>query len=163
VSPILMLPGGGPWFAETIDWRSSDPHAVLKIGIPKARFRGPSARGHSWTIGQLYGVVATGLINVEHIFRGFRRPMCVDDDMSADQQKLAFIWTPRHDAKMSADGMSIERVAAPPKCAFFVHVSPNDHLDAYPEIFGWAEHWGLGGLIPISLHRSIPDSYWGSN
>ena len=74
--------------------------------------------------------------------------MCVDDDMSADQQKLAFIWTPRHDAKMSADGMSVERVAAPPNSAFFVHVSPNDHLNAYPEIFGWAEHWGWVDLSP---------------
>lgn len=148
MSQVMMAPGGEPWFAETIDWRSTDPNAVLKIGVPKAAIARRAGRGQTWALGQMYGVLATGLINVEHIFEGLRRPMCVENNMSADETKLTFVWTPRHDAKMSADGMAFERVAAPPQSVFFVHVSPNTQLTEFPEIFGWAEHWGWVDLSP---------------
>ena len=148
MSSIMKVPGGGPWYAETIDWRSSDPHAILKIGVPKAAIARRAGHGQTWALGQLYGVVATGLINVQHVFQGFRRRMCVEDDMAADELKLAFIWTPRHDARMNEDGMDFLRVAAPPGAAFFVHVSPNTQLTEFPEIFGWAEHWGWVDLSP---------------
>lgn len=155
MSRILMTPEGRPWFAETIDWRSSDPHAVLNIGVPKSAIAKRAGRGQTWALGQMHGVLATGLINTEHIFEGFRRPMFVEDDMSADARKLAFVWTPSHDARMTPDGHGLERVAAPPNCAFFVHVSPNDQLVEFPEIFGWAEHWGWVDLSPA---RSPPSS-----
>jgi hypothetical protein len=150
VSEVLKAPGTSrPWYAETIDWRSSDPHAVLKIGIPRTALRKQAERGQAWSLGQMYGVLQTGLINVEHIFQGLRRRMCVEDDMTADAGMYAFIWTPRHDARMTEDGTDYERVAAPPNAAFFVHVSPNRQLIDFPEIFGWAERWGWVDLSPL--------------
>jgi hypothetical protein len=57
---------------------------------------------------------------------------------------------------MTADGMSIERLAAPPNCAFFVHVSPNAQATDFPDIFGWAEHWGWVDLSPPSSPSPSP-------
>ena len=141
MSDILTRFEGGPGFAETIDWRSSDPHAVLNIGINKQAISNRLERGQTWAVGQLYGVLQTGIIGVEHVFQGFRRPMCVQENMNADADKLALTWKARHDACMQPDGLGYNRVPPEPDTVFFVHMSPNQD-PAYPEIFGWAEHWG---------------------
>jgi hypothetical protein len=137
-----MRPEGGSWHAETIDWRSSDPHTILRIGVSKKAIENRCQRGQSWALGQMYGVLQPGLIFVEHIFQGFRRPMCVSEDMNADAEKLAFTWKARHDAQMTRGGTDFVRVPPEPGTVFFVHVSRNAKSGTDGDIFGWAEHWG---------------------
>lgn len=152
----LKTSDGSNWFAETINWSSLDPNSVLKIGVSKASIQAHADRGLTWAIGQLYGVVATGIISAEHIFQGLRRPMSVNGDGAADQRKYVFTWSAHRDAQMSREG-ELTYHAAPLNSVFFVIVSPNGNQIRHPEIFGWAERWGW--LDAHSALRGAPIDY----
>jgi hypothetical protein len=141
LSSILKNADGSTWYVETINWESSDPHSIRKLGLSKDSISFRAERGLTWALGQLYGVMATGIISVEHIFQGLRRPMSVNGDASADGSKLVFTWAAKRDAKMTVDG-GLEFCGAPIKRVFFVIVSPNLMPDRYPDIYGWVERWG---------------------
>lgn len=138
---VLKKPDGSDWYAETINWMDSDPHSTLRIGVSKERFLDRVRRGLTWEIGQMYGVMETGIILVEHVFQGLGRPMTVNGDPDADQSRLVFTWAAHRDAEIDRDG-SLTFHAAPMKSVFFVIVSPNTELVAHPGIYGWAERWG---------------------
>ncbi len=138
---VLKTANGSDWFAETVNWESSDPHSIRKIGVSKSAIQHRADRGQSWELGQLYGVLATGIISATHIFQGLRRPMSVNGDMEADKSKLIFTWVAHRDAQLSREGQ-ISYCAAPLGAVFFVIVSPNLMIDRYPDIYGWAERWG---------------------
>jgi hypothetical protein len=140
---VLKSLGGEAWYAEAPDWRSDDPHAVLRIGVSKHAISNKSKRGQTWALGQLYGVLLTGLISTTHIFGGLRRSMCIGDDMEADNKKLTFTWPARHDARLVENSgvWEISRIAAEVKTVFAVNVSLNSRESEFPNIYGWAEHW----------------------
>lgn len=140
-SSVLMDAGGGVWCAEAVDYRSVDPHAVLKLGISKNAILNRARRGQTWALGQLYGVVAPGLIMTDHIFQGLRRPMSVNGDSQADEAKLVFTWAARQDAQMTREG-ELRFVAAPIETVFFTIASPNGDRNQHPDIFAWIENWG---------------------
>jgi hypothetical protein len=149
VGPVLKSVDGANWFAETVNWDSTNPQDVRKIGVAKASIAHNAARGQTWAIGQLYGVLATGLISVQHVFEGLRRPMSVNGDMAADEKKLVLTWAAQRDAQISREGL-LTFCAAPLDTVFFVIVSPNTMADRFPEMFGWAERWGW-----IDRHQSL--------
>lgn len=158
---ILKSADGGNWVAETIDFRSSDPHAILNLGISKSAITNRAQRGLSWSLGQLYGVVATGLINVEHIFQGLRRRLSVNGDGDADEKKYVFTWSAKRDARLGDDGV-LKFFPAPlddhgRERVFFVIVSPNVQSEKFPDIFGWIEWWGW--LPSHAAMRGAPVDY----
>jgi hypothetical protein len=67
--------------------------------------------------------------------------MCVGENEDADREKLVFTWKARRDAYMTAEG-ELHYRAAEVDTVFFVLVTPNGRLSEFPDIFGWAEHWG---------------------
>ena len=145
----LQKSDGSVWSIETIDWDSPDPHSTRKIGVSKVSVAQRAQRGQSWALGQLYGVASPGLINVNHIFQGLRRPMSVNGDKEADRRKLVFTWRANRDARITREGELVYG-GIPVGTVFFVLVSPNDMPDRFPEIFGWAEQWGW-----LDKHQSV--------
>lgn len=138
---VLKTPDGSDWYAETVNWMDSDPNSTLRIGVNKERFLDRARRGLTWEIGQMYGVLQTGMIFVEHVFQGLRRPMTVNGDSDADRSRLIFTWAAHRDAEITRSG-ALTFHAAPLKSVFFVIVAPNREPSAHPEIYGWAERWG---------------------
>jgi hypothetical protein len=135
---------GKLWISEARDWRSSDPNAVLQIGVDKSELSSLAQQGLSWKLGQLYGIVSTGLISAQHVFEGAKRRMYVENDADADQKMLFFTWRALRDAKykVPADhNEPLEFVNPPVSSVFFVMVSPNGQSQ-HTEVFGWARHWG---------------------
>lgn len=138
---LLVQPGGSIWTATAINWTGgSDP---LKIGITPEAIKARASRGLRHVIGQMYGIVGTGLIHAQHVFQGLKRDMLVGDDDNAAQKKLAVTWATNRDAVYAGDksGGRLEYMDAPENRVFAVYVSPNEMLEEFPDIFGWAEHW----------------------
>jgi hypothetical protein len=69
--------------------------------------------------------------------------MLVRGDSHADVNKLAVTWAATRDARFvgAPEDGRLEYLEAPANRVFGVYVSLNKMLDAYPSIFGWAEHW----------------------
>jgi len=69
--------------------------------------------------------------------------MYVRGDQRADLKKLAITWTQGRDASWVGDPFEgrPEYRPAPENRVFAVYVSPNEMLQDFPSIFGWAEHW----------------------
>ncbi|WP_223478394.1 hypothetical protein [Oricola indica] len=140
---FLSQPGGNIWAAEAPDWTNSE-REVLKIGITGEAIEArASARGQTWQVGQMYGVVGTGMIFTQHVFRGLKRDMFVGDDRKADRSKYAVSWAAPNDVRFAEDaqGGYLEYYPAPEGCIFVVYISINRMLVEFPDIFGWAEHW----------------------
>ena len=91
-------PAGTIWVAEAIDWTGNAASDHLKIGFTPQSIKDRAERGQRTKIGQMYGVVGTGMIMAEHVFKGLRRGMLVGDDSSADKKKLAVTWSATRDA-----------------------------------------------------------------
>lgn len=70
----MEQPGGKVWAAEAPDWAgNSVPHLNIAIHVPTIISR--AARGLTWQLGQMYGVLGTGLIMARHVYRGLKRNM----------------------------------------------------------------------------------------
>lgn len=139
---FIKEPGGEIWIAEAPNWLgdSADP---LKIGITLDAIRLRAKRGFRHMIGQMYGVLGPGLIFAQHVFQGLKREAFVRDDSRAAEKKLAITWAAQRDAYFAGDQFSgyLEYRAVPENTVFAVYVSPNEMVDEFPSIFGWAEHW----------------------
>lgn len=133
--------GGTIWVAEAPDWTGSGH--PLRIGISQEAVSTHAGRGLRHMVGQLYGVLGPGLILAEHVFQGLKRDMLVRGDSHADVNKLAITWAHPRDAVFAGDPSDgrLEYLPAPADRVFGVYVSPNEMLDDYPSIYGWAEHW----------------------
>lgn len=141
--------GGVVWVAEAADWvNNSSGH--LNIGITLKGIRARGERGQRFLLGQMYGVVGTGMIMAEHVFQGLKRDMLVREDEQAAVKKLAVTWHARRDAKLVGDrhNCRLQYFDAPEGCVFAVYVSPNEMLEDFPDIYGWAEHWAWIAAAP---------------
>ena len=101
------------------------------------------SRGQFTAIAQFYELVIPGLILPRHIFQGLERPLCYDDDMEADEQKLIYSQKPEFDYEWigGLHGRTQRRQASPRK-VFVVIISPNErYRQTYPGIAGWIERW----------------------
>lgn len=138
---LAKEPGGTIWVAEAPDW--VEQGHPIKIGISQDAIRQHAGRGLRHIIGQLYGVLGPGLILAEYVFQGLKRDMLLRGDSHADVNKLAITWAAARDARFVGDPFAggLEYLTAPPDRVFGVYVSPNEMLEDYPSIFGWAEHW----------------------
>lgn len=138
---FVREPGGAIWVAEAPDWiNSSSP---LKIGISQDAIKIRVQRGLRHMVGQLYGVLGPGLILAQHVFQGLKRDMYVRNDSHADVKKLAITWAHPRDAFFAGDPFAarLEYLPAPENRVFGVYVSPNEMIEEFPSILGWAEHW----------------------
>ena len=140
---MLEQPGGAIRVADAPDWINGSG-TPLKIGITDDAIRWGARVGMRVRIGQLYDVVGRSLILAEHIYQGLKRDMYVRDDGQAAVKKLAMTWAQNQDAIWVGDETagSVQTLAAPPNRVFVVYVSPNEMLQDYPSIAGWAEHCG---------------------
>lgn len=141
--PMQAPEGGGLFTVDAPNFAKEQDRDCLKLGVLDARTLFRAEHGLSWQLGQLYGVVQTGLILTQHIFVGLRRGMLIAGDGEAAKEKMAFTWAARRDAQAVGDkfNLKIRYRDAPPNRVFCVYASPNKMLDEYPEIFGWLEHW----------------------
>lgn len=139
---LIQEAGGQVWAAEASDWDKGGPEP-LKIGISLDAIQQRARRGLRHMVGQLYGVLGPGLILAEYVFQGLKRDMLVRGDSHADINKLAITWTASRDARFVGDPFNggLEYLSAPANRVFVVYVSPNEMLEAFPSVFGWAEHW----------------------
>lgn len=139
---FLVQPGGTIRVADAPDWINGSG-TPLKIGITDDAIRWGARVGMRVRIGQLYGVVGRSLIFAEHIYQGLKRDMYVRDDGQAAVKKLAMTWAQKQDAIWAGDATtgSVQMLDAPPNRVFVVYVSPNEMLQNFPDVAGWAEHW----------------------
>lgn len=147
---LLSQPGGHVFIADAPNWNNAPGKNHLTIGIWPPAISARAARGQSWLLGQLYGVVAPGLIFARHVFQGLKREMFVGDNTTAAKDKLALSWDAQRDAEAigSAHDLKLRFCDAPPNRVFVVYVSPNRMLQEFPDLFGWAEHWTWVGADP---------------
>lgn len=139
---LLSQPGGHVWVADAPDWNgTSKSHLSIAVYLPTVVAR--ASRALSWQLGQMYGVLGTGLIMTRHVFLGLKRDMYVREDKDAAKKKLVATWAAKRDAELVGDGRDnhLNYVAAPENRVFAVYISPNEMLTEYPDIDGWAEHW----------------------
>ncbi len=144
---LLEQPGGNVYVAEAPTWDTSN-HALVRndhlvIGITKDALVALASRGLSAGLGQLYGVVCPGLISVQHLFRGLRRGMMVDQNSNAAPGRLAASWAQSRDCILvgSRHNPELEYLEAPRNCVFVVAISRNEMVEAFPQIYGWIDHW----------------------
>jgi hypothetical protein len=90
-------------------------------------------------------IVVPGIVLVERIFQGLRRPLCDGDNMHADQIKQAFCWRPAFDYWWKEadrfDNSRIEFRESPDGKVFIVNVTPNQDKTHYPLSDYWVERW----------------------
>ena len=131
------------WATDAPDWTGRNPRGTLTIAVTEKARSARTERGLRYAIGQMYGVVGTGLIHAQHVFQGLKRDMLVGDDDAADDKKLSVTWAARRDAVFAGDKFNghLEYLETPANRVFAVYVSPNEMLKEFPEIYGWAEHW----------------------
>jgi hypothetical protein len=139
---FIKEPGGEVWVAEAPNW-VADSGPLLKIAVTPDAIRQRAHRSFRYMVGQQYGVLGPGLIFAQHVFQGLKREAYVRDDSLAGEKKLAITWAAKRDAYFAGDAFDgrLEYQPAPENRVFVVYVSPNEMLDEFPSIFGWAEHW----------------------
>lgn len=144
---LLDQPKGRVYVAEAPIW---DPSCTslqgrdhLLVGITTEALRAIAARGQTWVLGQLYGIIGPGLITSQRLYKGLRRGMYVNSAPNAAAGKLAATWAAKRDARLVGDRSSptLEFSPAPPKAVFCLYISRNAVLTDYPAIYGWIEHW----------------------
>jgi hypothetical protein len=169
---LLDQPGGSVFVAECPVWDKScgtlNGRDHLLIGITSEALRGKSASGMSWHLGQAYGVVSTGLIMARHVFKGLNRDMTIQGNSHAAADKLAVTWLAPRDALLVGPKFNptIRYCEAPPKRTFAVYISPNQMLQKFPHIHGWAEHWAwiasdpARPTAPVDWETRYDDEIW---
>jgi hypothetical protein len=139
---LLQQTGGHVWVAEAPDWTGSGAsHLNIAVHLPTVMSR--ASRGLTWQLGQMYGVVGTGLIMTRHVYKGLKRDMYVREDKDAAAKKLVATWAAPRDAELVGEEHNsyLSYVDAPAGRVFAVYISPNEMLTDFPDIHGWAEHW----------------------
>jgi hypothetical protein len=119
--------------------------AETHFGFPKASFQKIYNRGSNVRLAQFLGIVVPGIVLVQHVFQGLKRPMCVGNDMEADKQKLVYTWKPEWDFwwpdRYKFDARRLEFREAPDGKVFAVIISPNNAKELYPSVDYWIERW----------------------
>lgn len=145
---LLSQPGGHIFVAEAPIWDRSNESLIrngdhLLLGVTKETIKLGATRGMSVYLGQLYGVVAPGLIFTTHLFEGLKRGMLVGDDSNADKHKLVASWAQHQDAYLEGhrNDPTLKFRDGPKNRVFVVVISRNKMLDEFPQIYGWMEHW----------------------
>jgi hypothetical protein len=119
---------------------SEKQFSILKTELEKIHKRGSNVK-----LAQFLGIVVPGLVLVQHIFQGLKRPLCVGNDMEADKTKLAYSWRPEWDFwwqdRYKFDERRLEFREAPDGKVFVVNVSPNRSKQLYPTVDYWIERW----------------------
>jgi hypothetical protein len=138
VVELLKQPGAHVWVADAPNWTDDRTRTHLTIAVSLEGIQSRADRGISWALGQMYGVLATGLILAEHVFEGLRRDMFVREDMNAAKRKLAVSWAAKRDAELIGDKFAptLRFVEAPVNRVFVVYISPNEMLTEFPDIHG---------------------------
>ncbi len=153
---LVQQPGASVWVADAPDWTNSGK-SHLSIAIDLRSIADRAARGLSWQLGQLYGVVGTGLIMTRHVFQGLKRDMYVRMDTDAASKKLVATWPAHRDAELVGDPQNpqLRYVGRPNNRIFVVYISPNEMLTDFPDIDGWAEHWAWIVSDPLKIDHPI--------
>jgi hypothetical protein len=153
---FIKEPGGEVWITEAPNWLA-DSSSPLKIAISLDAIRLRARRGFRHMVGQMYGVLGPGLILAQHVFQGLKREAYVRDDSLAGEKKLAITWAANRDAYFAGDPFNghLEYRTAPENRVFAVYLSPNEMLDDFPSIFGWAEHWTWIAADPLMAGAPI--------
>lgn len=140
---LLAQPGGAVWVADAPNWQNLPKRDCLTLGISTGSLQAKAGRGQSVLLGQLYGIVATGLIHTKFIFQGLKRDMRLIGSSHDAASKFAFSWLPNRDAYLDGDRSNphLAFCGAPANRVFVVYVSPNGRPQDFPEIDGWLEHW----------------------
>ena len=144
---LLRQRGGHVYVAEAPIWDRTKPTLIrndhLVLGITKEALTTIASRGLSTAIGQLYGVIAPGLIHAQHLFRGLKRPMMIGNNCGAAASRLIASWAQPRDARLVGTGQDpkLEYLDAPPNKVFVVTISMNEMLESFPQIYGWMDHW----------------------
>jgi hypothetical protein len=115
------------------------------FGIPKQQIAKIFERGSNISMAQFQMIVVPGIVLVEKIFQGLKRPLCDGNDMNADRLKMAFCWRPAFDYWWNeADRFESSRIEfreAPDGKVFVVNVTPNQDKVHYPSPDYWVERW----------------------
>jgi hypothetical protein len=164
---IIKQKGGGIWVVDAPDFLNNSG-TPLAIGIRPGYIEAHINRGQRAILGQFYGIVDTGLILAKHVFQGFKRDMFVENDKKADERKLAATWSNGRDVKIvgGKTDLKLEFTPAPPKSTFAVYISPNEMLEDFPNIYGWADHWawlpahGVLADAPIDYENRYDKKLW---
>lgn len=158
---LLKQTGGHVYIAEAPIWDNDCLNLLrnnhLLVGITKDRLGTIASRGLSMAIGQLYGVVAPGLILTQHLFRGLKRGMMIGDDRNAAAKMLVASWSQRRDARLVGDphNPQLDYLEAPKNCVFVVAISKNERLIDFPQIYGWIEHWTWVAADPDEIGAPV--------
>lgn len=166
---LLKQPGGHVLVADAPNWAGSvDPHLNIAVHLPSTVYR--ATRTLTWQLGQMYGVIGTGLIMTRHVFKGLNRDMYVREDKDAAAKKLVATWAAGRDAELVGDPQKpyLQYREAPANRVFAVYISPNEMLTDFPDIHGWAEHWAwiaadpkLPGA-PMDWNTRYDEKVWSS-
>ena len=125
VVELLKQPGANVWIADAPNWTDDRTRTNLTIAVSFQGIRSRADRGIRWALGQMYGVLETGLISAEHVFEGLRRDMYVREDMNAAKRKLAVSWAAKRDSELIGDRFAptLRFVEAPVNRVFVVYIS----------------------------------------
>lgn len=148
--------------------RAVDRRDHLLVALTPLSIQDRGKRGLSWQLGQLYGVVDTGLITSKLLYRGLKRGMHVGDSPDAAPHKMAATWPAPRDAQlvMERGEGRLEFKAAPAGHVFCAYISPNQMLTEFPSVYGWLErwHWVVGDNdapgAPIGWKERYDESVW---
>jgi len=116
---------------------------VVQFGILQVDLSRRYDRGQNVALAQFDRIVLPGLILVEHIFRGLKRPLFKDGSPYGDSEGLIHTWRPLHDYEWpdkDKTGRPIEKgpVAS---SVFAVIINMNHHREKWPEVYGWIDRW----------------------
>ena len=129
----------------TIDALADKEKKEVKMGILKTELAKYADRGLLSGLGQFFGIVAPGLIMAKHLFVGLKRPLCCDDTMNGDSEKIVYSWIPTYDYEWheKTSRSQLKQLDAPAKSVFVVIISKNErqHKIHFPDIYGWIERW----------------------
>jgi hypothetical protein len=170
VVELLRQRGGHVWVADAPNWTDDRTKTHLTIAVSFQGIRSRADRGIRWALGQMYGVLAPGLILAEYVFEGLRRDMYVREDMNAAKHKLAVSWAAKRDAELVGDSFAptLRFVEVPANRVFVVYISPNEMLTEFPDVYGWAEHWAWVGAdadlpgAPVDWNTRYDRKIWSS-
>lgn len=118
-----------------------DPTEEVKFGLLSDDLNMYVHRGQAATFAQFYKLVLPGIILAKHIFKGLDRPLLCDNNVCGDQDKRVYSRRPVNDYTYDRSASRVVQHLAPAGKVFVVIVSPNTHLEEYPDIKAWIDHW----------------------
>jgi hypothetical protein len=109
----------------------TDWQRTIRLGVRIDTFRQYAGRGLATVIAQYYGIVQSGLLSSQHVFKGLNRKLLDDEDVEAEEKVVVYSWRPLADYLWSGslhNGMPI-RIVPPPSGKVFVALARIDPAD----------------------------------